>query len=143
MINFILFLIASIGLLLTGWVGVLFGINRKGYFLILAISIDQTANAMLSPFFDVVMLKDSFSHDIQLFGNIDQTISYVLAVNKYDVNLTWFGSFWALFLEKLDKGHLNDAIESENTHHEPTVYQRNEPYSIKNHHKTYYGTRKK
>ena len=112
MINFILFLIASIGLLLTGWVGVLFGINRKGYFLNLAISIDQTANAMLSPFFDVVMLKDSFSHDIQLFGNIDQTISYVLAVNKYDVNLTWFGSFWALFLEKLDKGHLNDAIES-------------------------------
>jgi len=44
------------------------------------------------------------------FGEIDQTISHVLAVNYFANNLTKFGRCIVIILERFDKNHMNKSL---------------------------------
>jgi len=45
-----------------------------------------------------------------LFGNEDDTVSYVLADNYVRDTLSSFGGYWAKFLDSADKDHLKKSI---------------------------------
>jgi hypothetical protein len=49
---------------------------------------------------------------IKKFGNPDETISHVTAVNYFDNKLTWLGLFVAKTLDFLDKDHIKKAFEN-------------------------------
>lgn len=88
------------------------------YFYKVALSIDQHANVVGMDILNDTMLKDDsrarwiYGHKWVVFGNEDFTISYVLAANQRINNLTWFGEFWAWFLDFVDKDHLKKALQN-------------------------------
>jgi hypothetical protein len=83
----------------------------SAYFGTTALSIDQLGNTMGAPLFNSIFLKDNPK---VLFGDPDQTISYVLGANYLDGKLTSFGNFVVKLLNKLDENHVQKAVESEN-----------------------------
>lgn len=90
------------------------GLNAIGdYFYRLAISVDQFGNGSCAKMLDLCLIKK----DGIKFGEIDDTISYVIARNKYKGTLTIVGRFFGWLLNKLDKEHLeksiNEKIESD------------------------------
>ena len=78
----------------------------------LAIAKDQTSNVYVQFYFNLFMLKKTSS---DLFGNPDETISSVFGKNKRSGKLTKFGNFWANWLNKIDPGHVENAIEDDET----------------------------
>lgn len=105
----ILFTISIICSIIFIPLGVLTGFWRKDYFLTSAISIDQTMNAIMSPLFNLILIK----YKGYKFGNPDQTISYVIGRNYLDGTLTKFGSFWRWFLDTIDKEHTLKAVKNQ------------------------------
>ena len=68
------------------------------YFYQLALSVDQFCNVSLSTPLDLLMTKGDFHP----FGDEDDTLSYVFAVNHSKNTLSNFGIFWANFLIMVD-----------------------------------------
>lgn len=73
----------------------------------IALSIDQLGNVFGGSMFQLLFIRRG-GH---LFGNEDDTISYVLARNHYKGKLNFFGKFVRLILELIDPGHLRKSIQ--------------------------------
>lgn len=83
------------------------GLNHFGdYMAKIALSIDQLGNVFGGSMFQLLFTRRG-GH---LFGEEDDTISYVLARNHYKRKLNFFGKFVKLILELIDPGHLKDSI---------------------------------
>ena len=76
----------------------------------IAISLDQTSNALGSYLFNDIFITKESKH---LFGNADSTISAVIGLNLRDDTLTLLGAVLAYILNRLDKGHTEKAIEND------------------------------
>lgn len=111
--GFILLIIAiflAIPLLPLGWLYSIFTLRSKpeklnAYARVIALSIDQLGNVVLSNLFNDIMIKKGGYP----FGDEDETISKVLGVNKYIKKLTWLGSLLADILNKIDPDHVEKA----------------------------------
>ena len=71
------------------------------------IGVDQIGNVLLAVFLNRTCLIDQ---TVYPFGQVDQTISHVLAVNYFRFNLTSFGFWIVKTLEFFDKNHMNKSI---------------------------------
>ena len=78
----------------------------------LAFAIDQLGNAMGAPMMNDLLLKDKLKAP-KLYGNVDETISHVTALNFQVNNTTWMGNFVAKSLDKVDKDHIKNAANNE------------------------------
>lgn len=76
------------------------------YFFVCAKAIDQLGNVMCQDMFNSILIKD----DTQPFGDEDETISSVLGRNYETNNLTSLGKALVWILDKLDPGHVQNAI---------------------------------
>lgn len=83
------------------------------WFTVLALSMDQFGNGSTGEFFKVLFIKKSKRSTCYDFGNIDETVSFVLALNKRMNALNKFGRIIALILEGIDPGHLETSIEKQ------------------------------
>lgn len=118
--GFILLIIAvlmSIVLYPLGWLYSLitFKLSFKklgGYWFVMAVSVDQLGNVVMSTLFNDIMIT-KYGHN---FGDEDQTVSMVLGVNKAMGTLTKFGKFIADALNRIDKNHVEKAIEKAAAH---------------------------
>jgi hypothetical protein len=79
------------------------------YWKSIALSIDQLGNVICQHLFNLTLIKK----DGYKFGDMDQTISYVLGRNWVDGTLTQTGALLSRILNRLDKDHLDKAIEKE------------------------------
>jgi 8-oxo-dGTP diphosphatase len=77
------------------------------YLFRIAKSIDQLGNVVCEHLFNVTLIKKNGYK----FGNEDVTISHVLGVNKGFNNLTYTGKALAWLLNKIEKNHVEKAIE--------------------------------
>lgn len=102
----------SVILFPLGWLYSLFTFKlsiRKlsGYFKAIAISIDQLGNVVMANLMNDTLIKDN-GHK---FGDPDETISMVLGLNKREKSLTSMGIRIADILNKIEKDHVEKAIE--------------------------------
>lgn len=85
---------------------------RKGsiseYFKGIALSIDQLGNHVMKYSFNQWMIQQ---HGYR-FGNIDDTVSYVLGNNYITGTLTPSGKFLVKVLNKLDKDHVIKSVKN-------------------------------
>ena len=72
-------------------------------------STDQTGNVVGDKFFEKVLLVAVISKRYA-FGNEDETISSVIGKNEAIGTLSKAGKFLAKILNKIDKGHTQNAI---------------------------------
>ena len=86
------------------WKGGLHNLDR--WFLSMAISIDQFGNASCARLFNRVFINKRGYQ----FGNIDQTVSFVLGVNLIRGNLTKLGKFIVWVLNIIEKDHCLKAF---------------------------------
>lgn len=87
-------------------------IKHKGlsyYFWQCALSIDQTGNTVCQFLFNDFMIKPN-GHRC---GNPDETVSYVLGMNKAKGTLYSLGRAIAWILNKIDKNHVEKATKNE------------------------------
>ena len=77
------------------------------YFLIMAVSIDQTGNVFLSELFNHMLIKNSKNK----FGNPDETISSVLGKNQLNNTLTFIGRCLNNLLNFIQPNHSVNSIE--------------------------------
>jgi hypothetical protein len=82
------------------------------WFGLMALSFDQFGNVTCSKVLDLTMLKKDRDFFSMKFGDEDDTVSYVLAINKERKTLSRFGRFIGNLLDLLDKNHLEKAIEN-------------------------------
>lgn len=103
--GFILFILAVVlGIILfpiSFIIGLLYS-NANDYLFRLAYSIDQLGNVLCGPLFEMTLVK---SNEYYKFGNPDDTISYVIAVNKSKDNLSKTGKVLDWILNFIDPGH--------------------------------------
>jgi hypothetical protein len=84
------------------------GINELGiFFRRLAISVDQFGNAATATLLDFFLIK---KHGVK-FGNEDDTVSYILGLNKNWNTLTRLGRFTVLVLHVIEKNHVEKAVK--------------------------------
>lgn len=96
------------------------GISKFGEHLHgMALSIDQFANKALSPILNLIMVIRKMEY--HPFGDEDNTLSYVIAMNWRKGTLSDFGYFWAKFLIWVDfparkdgTNHLRKTIAAKN-----------------------------
>jgi hypothetical protein len=81
----------------------------------MALSIDQFANKALAPVLNLIMVMRKM--DYHPFGDEDDTLSYVIAMNYAGGTLSDFGWFWAIFLNLVDF----PAKKEGTTHLEKTI----------------------
>ena len=84
--------------------------NIGKYFHDVAFGIDQLGNVMGAPMMNDLLLK---KEPAKLYGNPDETISHVTAVNYFNGKLTWLGRLVAYTLDSVDKFHMKKAYENE------------------------------
>lgn len=106
-ISIVLFIIVgTIGFFYSLIVAMLRGL--KDYFLTVAISFDQTGNAVCRHLFNDILRRPG-GHK---FGNPDETVSQVLGVNTYhypESKLFRLGRGLVWILNKIDKNHIEKA----------------------------------
>lgn len=117
LIGVLLFLISVVLLLVTGPLGLLYGIlhslARKGirglgeYFLQVAISIDQLGNVLMQHLLNLLWVRPGG----YTFGNRDETISSALGRNKRDGTLTLAGRWIDALLDRIDPNHSLNSID--------------------------------
>lgn len=78
-----------------------------GYFMSIAVSIDQTGNVFCKELFNDVLIRPK-GHN---FGNEDETISSVLGKNKLSNTLTWAGKALDWVLNVFERDHSVISIE--------------------------------
>ena len=121
-INLIIFFVAIILLLTIGIYGLmytliesLFKYKNRSYinywadlFYSINVGIDKIGNVLLAAFLNKYAIKDlKFP-----FGNVNYTISYVLAINYLNLNnLKPFGKWLVNVLEKIDKNHMQKSLK--------------------------------
>jgi hypothetical protein len=92
-----------------------------------ALANDQTGNVIGGEIFRILFTKrQKNSHP---FSDEDDTVSYVLARNKYKLNLNFIGRGMAWVLDKIDPsdgGHMSKAIHSKIESDEEAVLRMNE-----------------
>lgn len=71
------------------------------------VGIDKIGNVLLAAFLNRFAVKTDFYK----FGNIDDTISYALALNLKENNLTRLGIFIVNVLEYIDPGHMEKSLK--------------------------------
>lgn len=111
--GFILLVIAIILAILLfpiGWLYTVFTFRTKperinSYAKVIALSIDQLGNVVLSSLFNDILIKDNGYP----FGDEDETISRVLGVNKRLGTLTKLGKWLADVLNWIDPEHVEKA----------------------------------
>jgi len=110
----ILFIIASFMLWVLTPLFIIYALiktpNLSKYFRDTALSIDQLGNTMGGPVMNSVLLKTESTFK---FGDPDQTISYVLGKNHELKTLTNIGLFIVKILNKIEKNHVEKAVEYE------------------------------
>lgn len=125
MIGFLLFIVALILTTFLFVISVIFtpiyfiftlkwkaGLKRFGeYWMQLAISIDQFGNGACGKFLQFTMVKERYHSVCYNFGNIDETVSFVLGENKHRGYLNKFGMRICKILHILDKNHVEKAID--------------------------------
>lgn len=79
--------------------------SLDNYLFRIAKSIDQHGNTVCQELFNTLLIKKK---DIP-FGDMDRTISYVLAQNRG--NLTLLGKGLAWLLNTIDEGHLDEVTD--------------------------------
>jgi hypothetical protein len=79
------------------------------YHMNIAISFDQLGGVLGAPLFNVILRKKGGA----TFGNPDETISSVLGKLKKSGHLTGMGKFFATLLNKIEKQHVEKAIEED------------------------------
>lgn len=110
----LLFTIGLIGLFYTIWYSIIKfrKVNFINYwgdlFYSINVAIDKIGNILLAQFLNNFAIKNK---DTLKFGRVRHTISYVLAVNLMDDNLTSFGDLIVNILEFLDPGHMEKTLE--------------------------------
>ena len=116
MINLILMIVASLMAFILMPISLLYGLIRaifhKGlsyYFWQCALSIDQSGNVICQFLFNDLMIKPN-GHRC---GNPDETISYVLGMNKSNGTLYPLGLAIAAILNKIDPNHVENAVKNE------------------------------
>ena len=78
-------------------------------FLLLAIGIDMLGNVICKDLFnDTLRKKGGYE-----FGNMNETVSKVLGMNKKTNTLTFLGKALANFLNFIDKNHVENASKNE------------------------------
>lgn len=116
MINLILMIVASLMAFILMPISLLYGLIRaifhKGlsyYFWQCALSIDQSGNVICQFLLNDLMIKPNGYR----CGNPDETISYVLGMNKANGTLYPLGKAIAAILNKIDPNHVENAIKNE------------------------------
>ena len=84
--------------------------DLKKYFEGIAVSYDQTANAENGILYNDIMITKM---SLNVFGFPDETLSSVFGKNKRSKTLTKFGSIWSTLLNKIEKDHVEKAIEED------------------------------
>jgi len=80
--------------------------NLNKWFKDLAVSVDQFGNGSCYRTLNATLIKKNGSK----FGNIDETVSFVLGVNQLNGTLTKFGKFIVAILNILEKNHCSKAV---------------------------------
>lgn len=109
-IGFILFVVAvliSVIIMPISFIYAMFKTNFNKYLFNVALSIDQLGNAVCAPLFNKVLINE---HHYK-FGNPDDTVSYVLGVNKQFNNLSKTGQKLDNVLNRIDPGHTDMAVQ--------------------------------
>lgn len=116
-IGLLLFLISIVLLIITGPLGLIYGIFHSlfsrgirglgEYFLQIAVSIDQLGNVLMQHLLNVLLIKPGGYP----FGNRDETISSALGRNKQNGTLTGFGSSIDSLLDWIDPNHSLNSID--------------------------------
>ena len=117
LIGILLFFISIVLMVITGPLGLIFGLFRqlfskglKGlgeYTLELAISIDQLGNVLMQHVFNALWITKAGYK----FGNRDETISSALGKNKQLGTLTGFGRAIDRLLDFIDPNHSLNSID--------------------------------
>ena len=117
LIGILLFFISIVLMVITGPLGLIFGLFRqlfskglKGlgeYALELAISIDQLGNVLMQHVFNALWITKAGYK----FGNRDETISSALGKNKQLGTLTGFGRSIDRLLDFIDPNHSLNSID--------------------------------
>lgn len=117
LIGILLFLISIILMILTGPIGLLYGLFQqlftKGlggigeFSLKIAISIDQLGNVIMQHLFNLLWIKKGGYE----FGNRDETISSALGKNKQLGTLSGFGKAIDAILDAIDPNHSLNSID--------------------------------
>jgi len=89
------------------WIDGLFNLNS--HFKKLAISIDRFGNISCGAQLRLMFLKRKCENEYR-FGNENETVSYVLAINQVRGNLSWIGKLMVDLLDEFDDGHMEKAI---------------------------------
>ncbi|GAA4275044.1 hypothetical protein U6A24_16895 [Aquimarina gracilis] len=113
----LLFLISIILFITTTPIGFIYGFFHRiftgflkglgGYFLEIAVSIDQLGNVIMQHLLNLLWIKK----DGYTFGNRDETISSVLGKNQVDGTLSGFGKLIVKILDAIDPNHVLDSID--------------------------------
>ena len=114
MINFILFIIALLLFAFLAIIGFVYAVVKNffaglsQYFWLCALSLDQTGNTFCQHLFNDLLRKPS-GHK---FGNPDETVSYVLGINKQNKTLYFLGRCIAAIINFIDKNHVEKAAQN-------------------------------
>ncbi|MEW7289414.1 hypothetical protein [Aquimarina sp. 2304DJ70-9] len=115
--GFLLFLVSIVLFITTTPFGFIYGLVHSlfkhffkgvgGFFLEIAVSIDQLGNVIMQHLLNMLWLKKGGYK----FGNRDETISSVLGKNKVQNTLSGFGKFIVAILDIIDSNHVLDSID--------------------------------
>ena len=120
-ISIVLAIVALLLFIVLAPFGVLYGVGASfvrvnigegfqkiaGYFMSIAISIDQTGNVFCKELFNDTLIRPKGYP----FGNEDETISSVLGKNKLTNTLTWAGKSLDWVLNLFERDHSVISIE--------------------------------
>ncbi|MBQ4822129.1 hypothetical protein [Aquimarina sp. MMG016] len=116
-VGLLLFLISIILFIITIPIGFVYGFFYRlftgflkglgGYFLEIAVSIDQLGNVIMQHILNLLWIKK----EGYKFGNRDETISSVLGKNKVQNTLSGFGKLIVSILDAIDPNHVFDSID--------------------------------
>ena len=117
LIGALLFLISVVLMILTGPLGLIYGLLHSlfksglggigEYFLKIAISIDQLGTVIMQHLLNTLWIKPGGYS----FGNRDETVSSALGKNKRLGTLTAFGRLIDAILDKIDPNHSLNSID--------------------------------
>lgn len=116
-VGLLLFLVSIILLIITTPIGFVYGFFYRlftsflkglgGYFIEIAVSIDQLGNVIMQHILNLLWIK----REGYKFGNRDETISSALGKNKVQNTLSGFGKLIVSILDAIDPNHVLDSID--------------------------------
>lgn len=105
MIQIILFFAAYILFLPLSLLNYFFVENKKGYFLSSALNLDKFGNREFRTLWNKTLITEKGYK----FGNIEETISAIIGINKQSNSLTKIGNILYKVLNKIEKNHCEIA----------------------------------